>query len=101
MSPEFIKQWEHIIDDVDKQKIPVEFIKKLVIKLEGKRQQTINIKKFLDQGLEPEQIEEAVSKKLAELDDEIVSVEFVLNIESIAETVQPETDKLLGRLKFK
>ena len=98
MSPDFIKQWEHIIDDVDKQKIPVEFIKKLVIKLAGKRQQTINIKKFLDQGLAPEQIEEAVSRKLAEYDEHILSVEFVLNIESIAETVQPETDKLLNKL---
>jgi len=98
MSPDFLKKWEHIIDDVDKQKIPVEFIKKLVIKLAGKRQQTINIKKFLDQGLAPEQIEEAVSRKLAEYDEHILSVEFVLNIESIAETVQPETDKLLNKL---
>lgn len=98
MSPEFLKQWEHIIDNVDKQKIPVEFIKKLVIKLQGKRQQTINIKKFLDQGLAPEQIEEAVSRKLEEYDDDIISVEFVLNIESIAETVQPETDRLLNKL---
>lgn len=98
MSPEFLKQWEHIIDDVDKQKIPVEFIKKLVIKMTGKRQQTINIKRFLDQGLAPEQIEEAVSRKLSEHDDQVVSVEFVLNVESIAEAVQPETDKLLGKL---
>lgn len=98
MSPDFVKKWEHIIDDVDKQKIPVEFIKKLVIKLQGKKQQTINIKKFLDQGLEPEQIEEAVSKRLYELDEQILSVEFVLNLESIAETVQPETDKLLNKL---
>lgn len=98
MSPDFIKQWEHIIDDVDKQKIPVEFIKKLVIKLNNKRQQTINIKKFLDQGLAPEQIEEAVSRKLQEYDDMILSVEFVLNIESIAETVQPETNRLLKKL---
>ncbi len=98
MSPEFIKQWEHIIDDVDKQKIPIEFISKLVIKLEGKRQQTINVKRFLNQGLAPEQIEEAVSRKLQEYDDLITSVEFVLNIESIAETVQPETDKLLSKL---
>ena len=98
MSPDFVKQWEHIIDDVDKQKIPVEFIKKLVIKLHGKRQQTINIKKFLDQGLAPEQVEEAVSRKLQEYDDMILSVEFVLNIESIAETVQPETDKLLRKM---
>ena len=99
MSPEFIEKWEHIIEDVDKQKIPVQFIKKLIIKLEGKRQQTINIEKFLNQGLDPEQIEDAVSRKLHELDPLIVSVEFVLNIESIAETVQPETDKLLRKFK--
>jgi hypothetical protein len=99
MSPDFLKKWEHIIDDVDKKKIPVEFIKKLVIKMTGKRQQTINIKKFLDQGLAPEQVEEAVSRKLQEYDENILSVEFVLNIESIAETVQPETDKLLRDLK--
>ena len=99
MSPDFLKKWEHIIDDVDKQKIPVEFIKKLVIKMKGKRQQTVNIKRFLDQGLAPEQVEEAVSRKLSEYDDEILSVEFVLNIESIAETVQPETDRLLRKFK--
>lgn len=99
MSPEFLKKWEHIIEDVDKQKIPVQFIKKLVLKMTGKRQQTINIKRFLDQGLAPDQIEEAVSRKLSEYDDNIISVEFILNIESIAETVQPETDKLLKNFK--
>jgi len=98
MSPEFLKKWEHILEDVEKQKIPVEFIKKLVIKMKGKRQQTVNIKKFLDQGLSPDQIENAVSKKLQEMDDEILSVEFVLNVESIAEAVQPETDRLLNKL---
>jgi hypothetical protein len=98
MSPEFINKWEHIIDDVDKNKIPVQFIKKLVLKLQGKKQHTINIQKFLQQGLEPEDIETAVSRKLEEMDDMIVSVEFVLNVQSIADTVQPETDKLLGKL---
>lgn len=98
MSPEFIAKWEHILEDVEKQKIPVQFIKKLIIKLEGKRQQTINVEKFLQQGLDPEQIEEAVSRKLHELDDHIVSVEFILNVQSIADTVQPETDKLLNKL---
>jgi hypothetical protein len=98
MSPDFIKKWEHILEDVEKQKIPVEFIKKLVIKLRGKRQQTINIKKMLEQGLDPDQIEEAVSRKLNEMDDEISGVEFILNVENIANIVQPETDKLLGKL---
>ena len=98
MSPEFISKWEHILEDVEKNRIPVQFIKKLVIKLVGKKQQTINIQKFLQQGLDPDDIENAVSRKLDELDDMIVSVEFVLNVQSIADTVQPETDKLLGKL---
>lgn len=98
MSPEFIKKWEHILEDVEKQKIPVQFIKKIIVKLEGKRQQTINIEKFLSQGLDPDQIEDAVGRKLHELDDQISSVEFILNVQNIADTVQPETDRLLGNL---
>lgn len=98
MSPEFIEKWEHILEDVEKNKIPVEFIRKLIIKLQGKRQHTINIEKFLTQGLDPEQIEDIISRKLQELDDMVVGIEFLLNVQSIADTVQPETDRLLGKL---
>lgn len=98
MSPEFFKKWEHILEDVEKNKIPIQFLKKLVVKLQGKRQHTINIKTLLKQGLEPDEIEEVVNRKLYELDDDIVGVEFVLNVESIAEIVQPHTDKLLSGL---
>ena len=59
---------------------------------------TINIEKFMSQGLDPDQIEEVVSNKLQELDHLVVSVEFILNVQSIADAVQPETDKLLNRL---
>lgn len=98
MSPDFIEKWEHILEDVEKNKIPVEFIKKLVVKLQGKKQQTINIEKFMSQGLDPDQIEDIVSRKLQELDDSVVGVEFILNVQNIADAVQPETDKLLNRL---
>lgn len=98
MSPEFLNKWEHILEDVDKNKIPIQFIKKLVIKLQGKKQHTINIAKLLDQGLDPDQIEEALSRKLNELEHLVVSMEFVLNVQNIADTVQPETDRLLGKL---
>jgi len=98
MSPDFIEKWEHILEDVEKNKIPVEFIKKLVVKLQGKKQHTINIEKFLTQGLDPEQIEDVVSRKLQELDESVVGVEFILNVQNIADAVQPETDKLLNKL---
>ena len=55
MSPDFVSKWEHILEDVEKNNIPIQFIKKLVIKLQGKKQQTVNIMKLLQQGLDPEQ----------------------------------------------
>ena len=98
MTPEYIRKWEHILEDVEKSKVPVQFIKKIVVRLAGKKQHTINIQALLKQGLETGEVEEIISRKLNELDPLITSFEFVLNVETIAETVQPETDKLLGNL---
>ena len=98
MTPDYIRKWEHILEDVEKSKVPVQFIKKIIVKMVGKKQHTINIQNLLKQGLEPEEIEEVVTRKLNDLDPLITSFEFILNLESIAETVQPETDKLLGKL---
>ncbi len=98
MSPEFIEKWERLLEDVDKQQIPVEFIKKIVLKLVGRKQHTINIQRLLEQGLYPDEIEDAISTKLVELDELVTGIEFILNVESIAETVQPETDRLLNGL---
>lgn len=98
MSPEFLQKWERLIEGVEKEKIPVEFIKKLVLKLVGKKQKTINVERMLDQGLDPEQVEEVISRKLMELDDAVIGIEFILNVQTIADTVQPETNKLLSNL---
>ena len=98
LSPELFEKWEHLIQDVSKEKIPVEFIKKLIVKLSGRRQRTINIQSMLSQGLSSEEIEEEIAAKLEEFDVDMISIEFILDIESIAETVQPETDNLLRGL---
>ena len=95
MSPEFIEKWETLLEDVDKQKVPVEFIKKIILRLKGRKQHTINIEKLLLQGLEPEYIEEEITSRLIELDELVTGIEFILNVQTIAETVQPETDNLL------
>ena len=98
MTPDYIRKWEHILEDIDKVKVPVQFIRKIVVRMTGKKQHTINIQSLMKQGLDPQEVEEVISRKLNELDPLITSFEFVLNVESIAETVQPETDKLLGKL---
>jgi hypothetical protein len=98
ITPDYIRKWEHILEDVEKSKVPIQFIKKIVVKMVGKKQHTINIQNLLKQGLDPDEVEEVVSRKLNELDPLITSFEFVLNVETIAETVQPETDRLLNKL---
>lgn len=101
MLPELFEKWGHIIDDIDKTKIPVIFVEKIVMKLNGangKKQKTVNIRKLIKRGLDDNEIEEVVKQKLEELDDEMVDIEFVLDIEGIANAIQPQTDDLLKNL---
>lgn len=98
MIPDLFSKWEHILEDVEKSKIPIQFLKKLVVKLQGKKQYTINIQHLIKQGLDPDQLEDLVNRKLHEFDDSITDIEFILNVEIIAHMVQPETDRLLNRL---
>jgi hypothetical protein len=98
-SEEFLAMWEHIIDEVQKTEVPLECIKKVVIKLYGKKQKTINLQTLRRQGLDNEELEVLLTRTLNELDDQVRDIEFVVDISAVAQLVQPETDKLLTNLK--
>ena len=102
MSPDFISKWESLIQDVDKHRVPVKFIKKLIIKLNGedvkRKQQTINVEKLFEQGLDISAVEDAIGNRLPLLEAQIVNIDFILNIATIADAVQPETDAFLRKL---
>jgi hypothetical protein len=49
---DFLDQWEHILADVVKTDVPLECIKKVIIKLAGGRQKTININTLQKPGME-------------------------------------------------
>ena len=95
---DYLDQWEHILADVVKTDVPLECIKKVVIKLAGGRQKTINVHTLLKQGMELEEVESMLTRFFNENDHEIRDVDFVVDINSVAKIVQPETDKLLGKL---
>lgn len=98
-SDEFLAMWEHIIDEVHKTEIPLECIKKVVIKLHGKKQKTINLQTLRRQGLDSEDLEIVMSRTLSDLGDQVRDLEFLVDIAAVAELIQPETDKLLNNLK--
>ena len=98
LNNDFLDQWEHILADVVKTDVPLECIKKVVIKLQGGKQKTINIHTLQKQGMELEEVESMLTRFFSENDHQIRDVDFVVDINSVANLVQPETDKLLGKL---
>mgnify|MGYP000107915932 CR=1 FL=1 len=97
-SDEFLAQWEHIVNEVNKTEVPLECIKKVIIKLHGKKQRTINLQTLKRQGLDSDEIEIVVSRALTELGDTVHDVDFVVDVAEVAKLIQPETDKLLNGL---
>jgi hypothetical protein len=92
---DFLQRWEQIVNDVDKNHCPIECVKKVVFKTLDRKQKTINLRQLRKQGFDNDSIENAVSAFISENDGLIASMELVLDVEAVAEIIQPETDKLL------
>lgn len=97
-SDEFLEQWEHLIKEAPKTEVPLECLKKIIIKMYGKRQRTINLDLLRKKGLDIEEIETVLTRLLLELDNQVRDIEFIVDAALVAELVQPETDKLLKNL---
>ena len=97
-SEEFLDKWEHLIEEANKTEVPLECLKKVIVKLRGNKQRTVNVSTLRKQGLDINEIETVLTRTLAEYGDEIRDLEFVVDIVAVAEIVQPETDKLLKDL---
>ena len=95
---DFLKKWENIVNDVDKEHCPIACVKKVIFRTTDRRQKTINLKTLRRQGLDDASIETAVSKFISDHEDDIMSMELVLDVEAVAQIIQPETDKLLKDL---
>jgi hypothetical protein len=98
LSDEFLEQWDHIISGVDKTEVPLECINKIVIRLQGGRQKTINLAKLKRDGFDLEEIESVLTRNLVELGVLVRDIDFLVDVNAVARLVQPETDKLLKDL---
>jgi len=97
-SDEFLDKWEHIINEVQMTEVPLDCIKKVVIRLQDKKQKTVNLATLRKQGLDIDEIEIVLTRTLTEIGDQVRDIDFVVDAGLVAEMVQPETDKLLNGL---
>ena len=98
LDSDFNAKWEHIIAEVNKTDVPMECLKKVIIKLTGSRQRTINLSLLRQQGLSSEELEALLTRTFAEYDSQIRDVDFLVDIEAVARIIQPETDNLLKNI---
>jgi|LauGreDrversion4_2_1035121.scaffolds.fasta_scaffold286464_2 hypothetical protein len=92
------EEWTRILKDVEKNEIPVHFLKSITVNLLDGTSVEVNITQLLSEGLDPETIEQRLNEQLVELDDYIEDVDFYINVDSVSRTVQPFTDELLKDL---
>lgn len=95
LTDDFLKRWEEIVDQVDKEQIPIHCVKKVIFKTKNKTRKTINLKRLRDKGHGEPAIEILVEEFITEHEQDIISMEFVLDVDAVALAVQPETDRLL------
>jgi hypothetical protein len=98
LSDEFLSKWDHIISEVEKTQVPLKCINKMVIRIAGGKQKTINLSRLRRDGLDDDEIEEIMNRNLHILGESVNNIDFILDVNTVAGIIQPATDKLLKSL---
>lgn len=91
----WLEKWEEIVEQVEKEHIPLECVKKIIFKFRGSGQKTINLQKMKSNGLTVDEISHVVDRYVQDNSGSISNMEFILDVQAVADLLQPETDKLL------
>lgn len=91
-------QWKHILKDVEKDEIPISLLLSITVNLIDGSKVKIDVKELINEGNDPDMLEELLDIKLREMDAYIEDIDFYINIDDVARTVQPITDQILKNL---
>jgi len=91
-------KWKEILKDVDKDEIPVDLMISMTVHLIDGTEFVIDVQELLASGNDPEMIKAMLDLKLKAIDDYIANIDFYVNIDNVAKTVQPITDEMLKGL---
>jgi hypothetical protein len=92
------KRWKDIVEGVDKKEVPIDILQQIIVKLIDGTNISIDVKKLLLDGMISSDIESMLDEKFIELDAYIENVDFLIDIDKVVNTIQPETDKVLKNL---
>jgi hypothetical protein len=98
ISVDTVDKFQDVINSVDQEMIPIDYVKKVVFRLRTGKRRTINLDALRKQKLHIEDIEQIVNRSILDFGSDISKVNFVLDIRSIATKIEPLTRKYLEKL---
>ena len=98
LTEEFVDKWKSIINDIDITDIPVEYIDHMIVHTEDDSEYIVSVIDLLEQGIPASELEMTLEDKMEEFEDEIVSVDYILNVGKISTDIQLTTDETLKNL---
>jgi len=93
-----VDKWTKVLESIDQDMVPIDCIKKVIFKLEGGKQRTINFSKLKTQGLGIEDIKVVVNRNLGDLGKNIDKVDFIIDVLAVAKKIKPLTKGYLEKL---
>lgn len=90
--------WYKIVDEVNKSEMPITVLRSIEVNLKDGTTVFIDVQALLSEGYTPDDIQDKLNEKLHSLNDYIIDAGFIVDVNTVARTVQRETDKLLKKL---
>lgn len=93
-------KWEKILRDVDKTQVPITCLEAIEVNLVDGTIVKIDVTELIEEhNYDADLVEEMINSRLESLDYIIRDVDFFINLDNVADSVQPLTDELLKNLK--
>ena len=91
-------KWERILSEIHKEEVPVTVLQSIIVHLKDGTTVTIDIAELLSEGHTPESIEDLIGTRLSGLQNIIRDVDYHINVDRVAKTIQPITNSLLKNI---
>jgi len=95
LSTEFCERWDHLLSEVNKDDVPIEYIERLELHFnDGRPSAYIDVIELL-RNQSPNHLEEIISTELANINDHLERVDFHLNVQKVVHVVNTATNEFL------
>lgn len=88
-------RWKQIIKSVNKNEVPIALLTCVMVNLIDGTRVEVDIQELLDQGFDADDVRDMLNSRLDKMEDLIKDVDFLIDIDRVADTIQPVTDDIL------